>query len=129
MEIGLSQDDISARAMGIRKLNEELAEGIITEKEAAEGYVKLGGSLDELDAKAAKTIPNFDTIGQAANTAGMAMMAAGAATSLLASAFESWGMEEEAEAMQTLSGVLMTLGPILMGIGSFLPVLTGLTAA
>ena len=129
MEMGLSQDDISARAMGIRKLNEELAEGIITEKEAADGYVKLGGSLDELEAKTAKTIPDFDAIGQAANTAGMAMMAAGAATSLLASAFESWGMEEEAEAMQTLSGVLMTLGPILMGIGSFLPVLTGLTAA
>jgi hypothetical protein len=30
--LGLSEDDLSARAMGIRKLNEELAEGLITEE-------------------------------------------------------------------------------------------------
>lgn len=63
MEQALSDDDLGAKAMGLRKLNEELAEGIITEKEAAEGYVKLGGTLQELEVPAEKIIWNFKDIG------------------------------------------------------------------
>ena len=113
----------------LEELNKQLKNNEITAEAAAEKMKNLGVSTDDLSTVTQKTSLDFDAMGQAANTAGMAMMAAGAATSLLASAFESWGMEEEAEAMQKLSGVLMAVGPILMGIGSFLPVLTGLTAA
>ena len=63
MEMDLDDQDMSARATGIRALNEQLADGQITAEEAEQSYLKLGGSIKDLNVDAKGTAPNFDAIG------------------------------------------------------------------
>ena len=129
MEQGLDEFDLSAKASGIRLLNEQLADGSITASEAKDKYLELGGSINDLEGPVTKTTADFDAISSTLGNAGAAMMGVGAGLGLLAGLFESLGLEEAAEATQTVAGVFMGLGTVLSVVSSILPIVTSLTAA
>lgn len=122
-EIGLNPDDLSERAMGVRKINEQLAEGQITTNEAAEAYKKLGGSVDQFSIKTEQTAAKAKQLSINMQSVGTAAIGIGAALGLLSSLFEKAGLEEWAEPISTLAGVFMGLGGAIKTLTMLFPAL------
>ena len=141
-------DRMDEQAMGVRKLNEQLADGQVTTKEAAEGYEKLGYNLKKAGINTKQMINEQDQavssnqrfvqgteqvatgVGKMAN----GMFIAGAACAGLSAIFQAAGWDEGAEAMSKISGIVMGLGavfmvlpPIITGVGKVIAT-AGLTA-
>lgn len=141
--------DSTAKAAGVRKLNEQLAEGNITVKEAAEGYEKLGYNLKEAGVDINKLdndqkglissnqqfVQGTEKVATGLSKMSNGMFIAGAACAGLSALLSAMGYDEAAEEMSKLSGIIMGLGavfmilpPIVTGVGKIVAA-AGITAS
>ena len=104
MELGLAEDDLSQRAMDVRLLNEQIADGTIDIDIATKKYKEFGGNLEDVIVQTKAFSFNFQNIGVAA-------AGAGSAISLLGNLFEKLGAED-------LGKGLKMIGSGITGIGS-----------
>lgn len=130
------EDSMSDQAMGVRRVNEQLAEGQIDTKQAAAEYEKLGLSMKDAGVDAellGEKVDNTQSSNQrfvagTQKTAGAlksmsgAMFTAGAACAGLSALLSAMGYDEAAEKMAKLSGIIMGVGAIFMALG---PIVSG----
>ena len=103
MELGLAEDDLSQRAMDVRLLNEQIADGTIDIDIATKKYKEFGGSLEDVIVPAKAFSFNFQNIGVAA-------AGAGSAISLLGNLFEKLGAEDFGKGLKMVGSGITGIG-------------------
>lgn len=114
LELGLSNTDLSQRAMDIRALNEQLADGQITTQQAAEKYQAMGYSLESLGTQTKQFTFDLQSVGQAT-------MVVGGAVGLLSNLFKQLDWEGAAKATELIGAGIMFLGTAIQAVSLIAP--------